>query len=108
MLKKDFARKNIFHVEEWMLKSFDEMILDETLIFIPHSRYEIMFVNYVTHSVGQAQKLPKTSLFLTMYFNIQAMVHEIQENKQNNSEIDEKQEIDQLQTAPHGRRMVGI
>jgi len=36
------------------------------------------------------QKLPETSLILTMYFNIQAMFHEIQENKQKISEIDEK------------------
>ena len=47
-----------------------------------------------------------------MYFNIQAMLHEIQENKQKISEIDEKTgngvSYPRLKTAPQGRRMVGI
>ena len=43
-----------------------------------------------------------------MYFNIQAMLHEIQENKQKSLESTKKQEIDRLQMAPQGRKMVGM
>ena len=51
------------------------------------------------------QKLHKTSLFLTMYFNIQANNRKINEKSEKSTK---KQEIGRLQTAPHGRRIVGI